>query len=197
LKNLTNFNPANYGPVFGGLLGRERLNPLGPGIPVSDLREALGNLTISKTFTHTEIKNRDMAECCLAAIWLHFNYLEESHTISQGIPTSTGSYWHGIMHRREGDFFNSKYWFNRVKRHPIFPRLLAVSKEVNQETGSRPDIDFLTKLTEWDPFKYMDFCEACLSGRSPHEDLAQQIQQYEWELLFDYCYRNAVEFSIQ
>jgi hypothetical protein len=166
---------------------------LGPGTPVSDVREDLRKLSLQKAFSHTEIKNRDMAECCLSAIWLLFNCLEESHTRSQGIPTTTGSYWHGIMHRREGDFFNSKYWFQRVKKHPIFPKLQTVSKEAAEETASHPSIDFLKTQSEWDPFKYIDLCEACLSGRSTHENLAQQIQQYEWELLFNYCYRNAID----
>ena len=55
-----------------------------------------------------------MAAACLAGLWLHHNFLDESHTLSQDIDTTTGSYWHAIMHRREGDYGNAKYWLHRV-----------------------------------------------------------------------------------
>ena len=53
-----------------------------------------------------------------SALWLYIDELDRSHTVSQGIDDSTGSFWHGIMHRREGDFSNSHYWFNKVGEHP-------------------------------------------------------------------------------
>ncbi len=53
-----------------------------------------------------------------SAIWLYVDELDRSHTISQGILDATGSYWHGIMHRREGDFSNAHYWFRKVGDHP-------------------------------------------------------------------------------
>lgn len=191
MENLTDFHPHDYGPVFSGLLGRERLNPLGTGIPISDLREDLYSLTIPKAFAHTKVKNQSMAECCMAGIWLLFNYLDESHTISQGISTDSGSFWHGIMHRRETDFFNSKYWFGRVGKHPIFGELRKVAKELAKSVDDYQSISFL-KGDKWNPFDFIDFCEACLSGNSPHQLLARNIQQCEWELLFDYCYHNSV-----
>ena len=53
-----------------------------------------------------------------AALWLYVDELDRSHEISQNIKDATGSYWHGIMHRREGDFSNSHYWFTRAGIHP-------------------------------------------------------------------------------
>lgn len=54
-----------------------------------------------------------------AGLWLYVDDLDRSHTVSQSIETKTGSYWHGIMHRREGDFSNSRYWHNRAAGHPL------------------------------------------------------------------------------
>src|SRR4051794_32254466 len=49
------------------------------------------------------------AELLVAGLWLWHDWLDESHRISQRVETADGSYWHAIMHRREGDFSNSKY----------------------------------------------------------------------------------------
>lgn len=54
-----------------------------------------------------------------AALWLYVDDLDRSHAVSQGIESATGSYWHGIMHRREGDFSNSRYWHRRAAGHPL------------------------------------------------------------------------------
>jgi hypothetical protein len=40
------------------------------------------------------VADRDMAACCRSGLWLAFNFLDESHRISQDIDTPTGSYWH-------------------------------------------------------------------------------------------------------
>ena len=38
----------------------------------------------------------------------------------------------------------------------------------------------------------MDLCQAVVRGKSDARELCLDIQQAEWELLFDYCYRAAV-----
>jgi len=191
MNNPTHFNPANYGPVFAGLLGKERLSPLGRGTTVSDVREELQALSVEEAFSHSPVQDNSMAKACLSGLWLLFNYLEESHTISQSIETTTGSFWHGIMHRREGDFFNSKYWFRRVGEHPVFPNLKKLAGELASSVNPHPSISFINSQAHWQPFDFVDLVEACRANRSPHELLCKQIQQCEWELLFDFSYRKA------
>ena len=67
---------------------------------------------------------------CRAGLWLAFDYLDESHEISQGLPTAEGSYWHAILHRREPDAANSNYWWRRVGDHPVFAQLAGVAVEL-------------------------------------------------------------------
>ena len=58
-----------------------------------------------------------------SGLWLLAGDLDRSHTISQSIDHPSGSFWHGIMHRREGDFGNSHYWFHKVGHHPAMDNL--------------------------------------------------------------------------
>lgn len=169
------FDPALYGPTFAELIPLDRVMPLDAGRPQRDVQSALAELSIDQAFAHTRVVDADMARCCLAAIWLLYDFLDESHTISQGISTTTGSYWHGIMHRREGDFSNAKYWFHRVGDHPVFERL------------SMP------KARTWDAEGFVDECSHAIRNQSSEAIAAlRQLQQREWQELFGFCYRSAL-----
>jgi len=41
--------------------------------------------------------SRNDARAMLAGLWLWFDWLDESHKISQQIETPTGSYWHALL----------------------------------------------------------------------------------------------------
>lgn len=186
------FDRQNYGGVFSELLKKKRLNSLSPGTPNSEVRSQLSALDIGKMFAPHKIVDENMARACLAALWLYHDFLNESHQISQVIPTTTGNYWHAIIHRREGDFWNSKYWFRRVEKHPVFEPLHQEAARLAAETDADKSAAFLKKQTAWDPFAFVDLCEAQVNFQSRTEMLCRKIQQREWELLFDYCYRKAI-----
>src|SRR5947208_544638 len=116
LDSMDTFDPHAYGPVFAPLLKTDRRRPLDAGRPNSEARAALKKLSSANAFAHDLSKDgspppadNDMAACCIAGVWLLHDCLDESHTISQGIDTPSDSFWHAIMHRREGDFSNAKY----------------------------------------------------------------------------------------
>ena len=51
----------------------------------------------------------------LAGLLQMHDYLDESHSVSQNMEgTALGDHWHGIMHRREPDYSNAKYWYRRL-----------------------------------------------------------------------------------
>jgi hypothetical protein len=182
---VTAFDPNGYSPAVAELLREERLAPLGPGSPNRAVRPRLEALTVERAFAPHPVRDRDMAAACLAGLWLYHDFLDESHTISQDIHTPTGSYWHGVMHRREPDFGNAKYWFRRVGQHPVFEPLRLAAAELAAKEQAAPT--FLTEQASWDPLAFIDLCEEA-GGRKGVEMLCRQIQQREWELLFAHSY---------
>jgi hypothetical protein len=172
---VSEFDSSVYGPAFAELISAERVMPLNEGRPPREAQPALEQLTVERAFSHADVTDTDMARCCLSGVWLLHDFLDESHTISQEIGTPSGSYWHGIMHRREGDFSNAHYWFHRVGDHPVFTRLAMGD-------GS-----------SWDAERFVDHCSRALRSQDS-DKIAElrQLQQREWQALFDFCYRAAV-----
>lgn len=167
-----------YGPAFAELLSEPRVMPLGPGEPNTAVYQRLKTLTPEAALKGHTIRDMDMARAALAGVWLYHDFLDESHTTSQSIDTPTGSYWHGIMHRREPDYANAKYWFRRVGDHPVFASFQREAAEIG--AGAK-----------WDPFRFIDVCEKAANG-GPMEDACREIQMTEWWELFDHCYCGAI-----
>lgn len=166
-------------PLLEELLQQRPLAPLGPGQPLHGFRSQLEEASAA----FPSDGDRDMIAACRAGLWLAFNFLDEAHALSQDIATPTGSYWHGILHRREPDASNARYWFRRVGDHSIFP-LLA---EDAQGLGLR------LPSGRWDPFWFIDLCEEHRNTGTEMEMLLRRTQQLEWERLFDFCYAHTVD----
>lgn len=181
----------NYSPAIARLLVDDRVFALGPGRPNDAAYASLRGLTAEKLFAPHPLVDRDAAQACLAGLWLYHDYLDESHRISQDLDTSEGSYWHAIMHRREPDYWNSKYWFRRVGGHPIFARLHEAADSILREQPASGLAEMLAR-GPWDPFAFVDACAAACGPKAPWEPACRRIQRCEWDLLFAYCVRRAL-----
>jgi len=156
------------------------------------MRSKLAGLTVKSAFAPEKIQDLDLAQACLSGLWLYHDFLDESHKISQDLETAEGSYWHGLMHRREPDFGNSKYWFRRVGRHEVFEPLGQVAAELAGQEDIPREARFLL-AGNWDPFAFIDLCEQSYHGRVSCEKLCRLILEQEWRLLFDFCYQHALK----
>jgi hypothetical protein len=177
-----------YSPAVAALLSEERLSPLGPGLPNEAQRPVLQRLTVDKLFAPRTVRHLDFGTSCLAGLWLYHDFLDESHNLSQSINSIEGSYWHGIMHRREPDYANAAYWFRQVGWHPVFDSLGVAASQLAATSSVSASIPL-----PWDPNWFIDYCRVCTNGKHQGEKHARLLQQKEWELLFDFCYRKALE----
>ena len=167
-------NISAYTAPFAPLWSIDRLPDLGPGTPNEPARSALAALSL-KSFP--QILDPAAAHGCIAGLWLFHDFLAESHALSQEISGGLGSYWHALMHRREPDADNAKYWFRRVGSHPVLIQLQVQA----------PKLGYVYT----DPYDFVDFVERVRGTGSADEAMAKRVQMLEWRLLFDWCFRQA------
>jgi hypothetical protein len=179
---MTTLDLTQVSPAIAELLRQPRLAPLGPGTPNLALREQLQALAEDQAFAPQVVRDRAMAQACRAGLWLYHDFLDEAHVIAQDLASAEGSYWHGLVHRREPDASNAAYWFRRVGEHPIFEALAQKAEELGLRTGRK----------RWSPFAFIDQCEQQRDSGSEEEMVLRRVQQCEWELLFAWCYRREV-----
>lgn len=118
--------------------------------------------------------------------------LDASHRFSQSIEGEgrhqNGDYWHAIMHRREPDDSNSKYWFRRVGTHPIFGELEEIAREVLSQSTSGDVGAWTRKLCGegWNAMAFVDLCSiARQSPGSALDTAARELQWFEMMLLLE------------
>jgi hypothetical protein len=155
-------------------------------------RKLLGNLRPAQLLT-VPVASSSAGEALLAGLWLWHDCLEESHMISQSLASQTGSFWHAILHRREGDFSNSKYWYARCRSHPVLRLIAARASEALK--GDLIDARRAGGLLAegFDTYAFVELVESVhAKPKDPSHAAAVRLQQLEWEELFNACARAAV-----
>jgi hypothetical protein len=180
--------PTNIARLISG----RNVMSLDAGTPETSIVEQLDNIFIERLFGNKIIVDKTSARLCVAGLWLLYDHLRECHKTAQLIETPDGGYWHAVMHRREGDFSNSKYWYRNVGEHEIFPTLYKKAKEIVSQNNANSQINLLFEQSHWNSFAFVDLCDAAVQRKGVLERICQNIQQIEWQLLFDHCYMKAL-----
>jgi len=128
-----------------------------------------------------------------AGLALIHDDLDRSHEFAQSIEgvglLHLGDCWHAIMHRREPDYSNSKYWFRRVGTHPVAAELSKFTNPIlNNNSSQDSSWKRIAKNGNWGTMAFVDLCEqAARDEKSSLGIAARQIQWLEMLLLLRLC----------
>ncbi|MDB6059059.1 MAG: hypothetical protein JWO95_2903 [Verrucomicrobiales bacterium] len=170
---------------FQALLQTDEPASLGPQKRLG--RKSILNLekAFNVFFRSTKLlkQNQDLVR---ALVLLWNDHLDESHRIAQDIETPDGAFLHAIMHRREPDYGNAKYWFQRVGDHPAFP---TIAERAIESAKTDAEKKVLTKIVgdlenpEWDPCAFVDACERARSTAPLDQSFLRRVQEIEFQVL--------------
>ncbi|TFE28115.1 hypothetical protein [Cohnella luojiensis] len=143
------------------MLGRKRNSPLTPEhVWHPGLDEKIAALSESQ-LGEGHPDGLLSARAWKAALHLWNDSLHAAHELVEHLNTPTGAALHGIMHRREGDFDNAKYWFHLAGNHPSFHGLQARAAGflMQQTIPHGPLRDPLNKIAtqgSWNPYLFLN-----------------------------------------
>ena len=181
-------------------LGEAQLAPLPEDAlvpePKHGLLEVLEQVTLEQLVPG--LKSRPDGLSVKAGLYQVHNYLDVSHELCQQAddagPNTTAPYWHGIMHRREPDYDNARYWFRRVGTHEIFQSVgREVAEFLRDETfaGHLRFDRVVDRLGHWDAMAFVDLCEECGVSLDERAQAAAKLQSIEMRVLLEYTCRAA------
>jgi hypothetical protein len=136
------------------------------------------------------VESADDVTALRAGLFQLHDALDLSHACSQSIEGRgrhrAGDYWHAIMHRREPDYGNARYWCRHVGAHPIHAELAwraaaLCSAAVDAGAGWRAR---LKVPGGWDSAGFVDLCErAATEEDGPLGQVGRGLQWTEMLLL--------------
>ena len=112
---------------------------------------------------------------------------EAAHEVCQEVATAEGSWWHGVVHRREPDLDNARYWFRRVGAHPLMEELPRDAPE----SGKALD-RVCPGRSRWDSFALIDLCEEAAGWSLEAQKPILDLEMHEIARLLAFCYEGAM-----
>lgn len=125
-------------------------------------------------------------ECFRALVLVWHDHLDAAHGLVQDLSGADAAWVHGIVHRREPDYSNARYWFHRVGQHEVLEPLAEAVAPMLAEHAALPYR--LIRDGRWEPFAFIDAVLGAL--REPRDpemvQLIRSLQAVEIRVLARY-----------
>ena len=168
---------SGWGPI------EEWLAKLPFSMPMAFRASADESNSLSDLLVRTGFPRGGFAE---ALLWLRIGAMDPAHGMVQDATSGLGAYIHGVLHRMEGDWWNSKYWFRQVGDGALVSQITGEIERLAQES---------VELVGWRPLApaaFVDACEAVYSqksnGKSKSKDELRMLEvqaSFEWRALWE------------
>ena len=184
--------------ILGSLLP-EDLRPLVEAAQLPSLQGTLAQPSLKDVILKWELTHSngaskarfsaELQDLILAALWLLEGDLDQSHRFSQRWETLNGSYWHAIMHRREGDWSNSKYWYRRSSKNPV---INSFKQTILAHHANRAVLPELVRPMEVNEFleAWVDVNQKAVATEASDRLVThvRELAWVEWQLLLAHCF---------
>jgi hypothetical protein len=173
------------GDVFLEFLSTATIPELGPG-PRDGVQSAQTLEASVRAAAETQRLGRREADAVRALILLWHDHHDIAHGIVQEMPTPEGSYVHAILHRREPDYGNAKYWFHRVGQHACYEPLAERAATLLAGSGGAALRGELLSRDQWDAIAFVNACERAANEEPGLSSVLREIQAEEFRILLTY-----------
>ena len=103
-----------------------------------------------------------------ALLYLRIGLMEPAHGNVQDAKRGIDAYIHGVVHRMEGDYWNAKYWFDRVADPRLIDRIGSHIRQSLSGNWTGPE----------------DFVDACKTSSVAKREELIRLATEEWEALW-------------
>lgn len=169
-----------YSELVDHLLIQSREEGLKKLHPSEPLHGHAGLLPNIRQATDADLGGGPLSDLLRAGLFYQFDALPDAHALVQDASGDLAAYWHGMIHRREADFDNARYWFRRAGVLPVFR---ALHREASEFSA------VMAKQFNWEPYLFTGLCEQQKFGDDSLTRELVALQKLEFDLLFENTWR--------
>lgn len=181
-----------YGKFLTGTIEQAPQMPLDTGAAVAWPERELLRSEPAAAFELGSAPEPGAAALCEAGLLVHYNQIDAAHAIVAERSDPSGCLWHAIIHRREGDYPNARYWVQRAGNHPVYSYIAQGAGAILAQMEGLNTTQLSAQINNWDATLFVKLCERALDERGALEQFCLQVQDLEWQVLFHYCHQQAV-----